>query len=62
MAVKAERILTDLFNVYCDTPEILPSHIQDTIDERGLHQTVCDYLAGMTDRFAIEEHQKIFQP
>jgi dGTPase len=62
MAVKAERILSDLFNVYCDTPEILPSHIQDTIDERGLHQTVCDYLAGMTDRFAIEEHQKIFQP
>lgn len=60
MAVKAERVLTDLFNSYTSEPSILPQHIQDQINEFGLQRTVCDYLAGMTDRFAIEEHQKIF--
>lgn len=60
MAVKAERVLTDLFNAYTSEPSILPQHIQEQINEFGLNRTVCDYLAGMTDRFAIEEHQKIF--
>jgi dGTPase len=60
MAVKAERILTDLFNAYISEPSILPDHIQEQISEYGLQRTACDYLAGMTDRFAIEEHKKIF--
>lgn len=60
MAVKAERILTDLFNAYTNEASILPQHIQDQISESGLQRTVCDYLAGMTDRFAIEEHKKLF--
>lgn len=62
MAVKAERIITELFNTYCETPVILPRHIQDEIEFHGLQRTVCDYIAGMTDRFAIEEHQKLFDP
>lgn len=62
MAVKAERILGDLFSAYRSEPTILPTHIQRLIDERGLDRTVCDYIAGMTDRFAIEEHQKLFDP
>jgi len=62
MAVKAERIITDLFQAYCETPVILPAHIQDAILERGLERTICDYIAGMTDRFAVEEHQKLFDP
>jgi dGTPase len=62
MSFKAERIITDLFNTYCETPVILPQHIQDFIPERGIQRTVCDYVAGMTDRFAIEEHQKLFDP
>lgn len=62
MSVKAERIITDLFSAYIDTPAILPLHIQTTIEVRGLFRTVCDYIAGMTDRFAIEEHQKLFDP
>ena len=40
----------------------LPLHIQEMIDQYGLERTVCDYLAGMTDRFAIEEHRKLFDP
>lgn len=62
MAVKAEHIITDLFNAYHSVPEILPANVQELIPERGLERTICDYIAGMTDRYAIEEHQKIFEP
>ena len=62
MQTKAERIITSLFNAYQDEPQILPYHVQELIDERGLERTICDYIAGMTDRFAIDEHQKLFDP
>jgi dGTPase len=62
MAVKAERIVTDLFNAYLSEPEMLPPHVQKWIDDRSLERTICDYIAGMTDRFAVEEHQKLFDP
>ncbi len=62
MAVKADRILSDLFQAYIDEPHTLPAHIQAWIAPRGLHRAVCDYIAGMTDRFAIEEHRKMFDP
>ncbi|MCX8062283.1 MAG: deoxyguanosinetriphosphate triphosphohydrolase, partial [Anaerolineales bacterium] len=62
MQTKAERIITELFNAYCSEPQMLPRHIQDTIEERGLERTVCDYIAGMTDRFAVEEYNKLFEP
>jgi dGTPase len=62
MAVKAERILNDLFTGYREAAEILPRHVQDFIGQRGLERTICDYIAGMTDRFAVEEHQKLFDP
>ena len=62
MAQKADRIITDLFNAYHAEPEILPHHIQERINPLGLEQTLCDYIAGMTDRFAIEEHRKLFEP
>jgi dGTPase len=62
MAVKAERIISALFDAYRSEPSMLPNHIQDTIGERGLERTICDYIAGMTDRYAIEEHRKLFDP
>jgi dGTPase len=62
MAVKAERIVSDLFNAYRAEPAILPRHVQDGVSEKGLERTVCDYIAGMTDRYAVEEHQKLFDP
>ena len=62
MAVKAERVISDLFNAYKAEPAILPDTAQIFIDKRGLERTICDYIAGMTDRFAIEEHQKLFNP
>jgi len=62
MAVKAERIITGLFDSYRNEPTTLPKHVQAIISERGLERTICDYIAGMTDRFAIEEFKKIFDP
>jgi dGTPase len=62
MAVKAERIITDLFQAYLAEPSILPAHIQAQVESRGLERTACDYIAGMTDRFATEEHRKLFDP
>ena len=62
MAVKADQLLSDLFNAYQREPTILPKHVQENIDEQGLERTICDYIAGMTDRFAIEEYQKLFDP
>ncbi len=62
MAVKAERIIGDLFSAYGLEPSILPRHVQDFIPTRGLQRTICDYIAGMTDRFAVEEHDKLFNP
>jgi len=60
MQVKAERLITDLFNSYRAEPLMLPETIQAFINPRGLERTICDYIAGMTDRYAIEEHQKLF--
>ncbi len=62
MQVKAERILADLFNAFSDEPAVLPKHVQARIDERGLERTICDHIAGMTDRYAVEEHRKLFDP
>jgi dGTPase len=62
MAVKAERIISDLFAAYQSEPSMLPKHVQDFIDMRGLERTICDYIAGMTDRFALQEHSKLFDP
>ena len=62
MAVKAERLISDMFQAYLEEPDILPDHVQKFISTRGLERTVCDYIAGMTDRYAIEEHQKLFNP
>ena len=62
MQTKAERILEDLFKAYIDNPEVLPSEVQERAREGELHRTICDYIAGMTDRFAQEEHSKLFDP
>lgn len=62
MAVKAEKVLSDIFEAYISAPAMLPYDFQEFIKERGLQRTVCDYLAGMTDRYAIQEYEKLFDP
>jgi dGTPase len=62
MAVKADRVLNDLFNAYNSETNILPDHIENLIGVYGKERTICDYIAGMTDRFAIDEHRRLFDP
>ncbi|MBL7161312.1 MAG: deoxyguanosinetriphosphate triphosphohydrolase [Anaerolineales bacterium] len=62
MQDKAERVISDIFQAYQREPAMLPHHIQKRIDKVGLERTICDYIAGMTDRYAIEEHSKLFNP
>ncbi len=62
MADKACRILTDLFNAYRNNPKILPPSIDQRMATEEPERVICDYIAGMTDRFALEEHQKLFDP
>lgn len=62
MAVKAEKIIADLYQAYIAEPMILPRHIQEQAQAGNVNRTVCDYIAGMTDRFAIEEYTKLFDP
>jgi dGTPase len=62
MQIKAERILTDLFSTFLAEPLTLPDHVQQCISSRGLERTICDYIAGMTDRYAIEEHARLHDP
>jgi len=62
MGNKAGRILRDLFQAYVEEPQQLPPHFHERVEEGGLHRAVCDYIAGMTDRFALDEHRKLFDP
>ncbi len=62
MQKKAERILSDLFNAYLEEPTMLPAQFQELIVVKGKERTICDYLAGMTDRFAVDEYSKLFDP
>ncbi|HEX9330468.1 MAG TPA: deoxyguanosinetriphosphate triphosphohydrolase, partial [Anaerolineales bacterium] len=62
MQVKAERLISDIFNAYRSEPLMLPTTTQTSIEKRGLERTICDYIAGMTDRYAIEEYQRLFNP
>ena len=65
MAMKAQRIVRDLFGAFFETPRSLPHNAQRRIEERGggdseRARLVADYIAGMTDRFAIAEHGRLF--
>ncbi|MFP4343048.1 MAG: deoxyguanosinetriphosphate triphosphohydrolase [Anaerolineales bacterium] len=62
MQIKAERVITDLFKAYVAEPRQLPREEQKRLEERSLERVVCDYVAGMTDRFALQEHAKLFDP
>jgi dGTPase len=62
MQEKARIIITGLFTAYMTTPEQLPDWIQEHIDGDSKSRVICDYIAGMTDRFATEEHQRLFDP
>ena len=62
MAEKAKRYVENLFDAYLANPGQLDFPIQREVEREGPHRAICDYLAGMTDRFAIAEYKKLFAP
>jgi dGTPase len=62
MALKAERFLSELFTIYITNPRTLPQGILDRMKTEDPYRVVCDYIAGMTDRFALEEYGKLTDP
>jgi dGTPase len=62
MSNKAKRFIGELFKVYLYKPGGLPPQIQKRISIDGTRRTVCDYIAAMTDRYALDEYKKLFDP
>ena len=62
MASKAERVITDLFNAYLADTRLLPTKTQARLKQDIPARVVCDYIAGMTDRYALDEYARLFDP
>jgi len=62
MADKAKRFIKDLFEVYLKNPAQLPPDFCKRMVKDGKERVVCDYIAGMTDRYAQEEYTRLFEP
>ena len=59
---KAQDLLARLFEYYISHPESLPGDFQPQVARDGLQRTVCDYIAGMTDKYAVDKFEEIFIP
>jgi dGTPase len=59
MSAKAQRIIDDLFGIFMSDSRLLPPQFQ-LLAEQDRARAVADYIAGMTDRYAIREHRRIF--
>jgi dGTPase len=62
MALKGQRLLSGLFAEFCRSPQLLPTRYAQRIQHEPTPRVVCDYLAGMTDRYAQDEYLRLFQP
>jgi dGTPase len=62
MRVKAEHYITQLFSTYQKTPTLLPRKYLQRMEHCGRERVICDYIAGMTDRFALDEVKRLFEP
>ena len=55
---EAERVISDLFAYWMEHPETLPRNYQEKAKEESLPRIICDYIAGMTDPFILEQYEK----
>jgi dGTPase len=62
MDFTAKRLIQDLFGAYEQDHRLLPERFARRIPEQGAHRVICDYIAGMTDRFCRQEHRRLFAP
>ncbi len=60
--VKARHILQELYTYYIKHPEALPADFQPQLSFDGMERTVCDYIAGMTDKYAMYKYDELFIP
>jgi dGTPase len=60
--LRAVKMLQQLFKHFLKNPKAMGKGAQNRIKKIGLHRAVCDYLAGMTDRYVMVEYQRIFDP
>jgi dGTPase len=59
---RACQLLKRVFEAYLRQPDLLGETTSLRIEQDGIERTVCDYLSGMTDRYLMEEHERIFSP
>ncbi len=62
MSAKAQRFIREIFDAYIAEPSQLPFEVQGRVESKGLHRAVADYVAGMTDRYALQEWERLFDP
>lgn len=62
MRIKAKRYLTLIFEAYLKNSLLLPLKHQERMEEESKERVICDYIAGMTDRFTLDEYKKLFEP
>jgi len=62
MSSKAKMVVDGLFRAYVENAMLLPKKYQKKLEEESQERIICDYLAGMTDRYALEEYKKLFDP
>jgi len=62
MKDKARRVLVALFERYRENPRLLPEETCRRGERESPERAIADYIAGMTDRYAIQEHQRLFDP
>jgi len=59
---KAKDMLQRMFEYYVNHPEAMPEDFQPQLSFEGIERTVCDYIAGMTDNYAVDKYTEIFIP
>jgi dGTPase len=62
MQKRAERFIEEMFRTFADDPRQLPKECQDQVEGNNLHRVVADYIASMTDRSALLEYRRLFDP
>jgi dGTPase len=59
---QAEQVIAEMFAFFMKSPEELPESYQEKMRQEPLYRIVCDYVAGMTDPFVMEQHRRFFPP
>jgi len=62
MDAKARRVLTAVYEAYVAEPALMPRRFAQRVAEQGAPRVAADYIAGMTDRFCLGEHARLFDP